>query len=76
MRSTTVARSAASGPTGRANPRSGRRPDCSALLTARAPAQNSLRGLRPLRSDNCAESVHEARSRARALAAALLDAGF
>ena len=32
---------------------------------ARGPAQNSLRGLRPLRSDNCAESDHEARIRAR-----------
>jgi hypothetical protein len=32
---------------------------------ARGPAQNSLRDLRSLRSDNCAESDHEARIRAR-----------
>jgi len=44
------------------------------VLAARAPAHNSLRALRALRSDICAESDHVARWRARALAAALLGA--
>ena len=43
-----------------------------AVLAFAAPSQNSLRVLRTLRSDNCDESVHEARWRARAANAALL----
>ena len=43
------------------NPRSGLRPDCSALLAHAGPALNSRRSLRSLCSDKRAESDHEAR---------------
>src|SRR5204862_5866574 len=49
-------------------------PDCSAVLVVWGLAPNSLRGLRPLRSNNRAKSVHEARYRARPQTPALLDA--
>jgi len=50
------------------------RADCSAVLGVWGLAPNSLRGLRPLRSDNRAKSVDEARYRSRPQTPALLDA--
>jgi len=50
------------------------RANCSAVLGVWGLAQNSLRGLRPLRSDNRAKSVVDARLRARPQTPVLLDA--
>jgi len=50
------------------------RADCSAVLGVWGLAPNSLRGLRPLRSDNRAKSVVDARLRARPQTPVLLDA--
>ena len=57
-------------------PDGGGRPvaDCSVVLGVWGLAPNSLRGLRPLRSDSRAKSVDEARYRARPQTPALLDA--
>jgi len=50
------------------------RADCSAVLGVWDLAQNSLRGLRPMRSDNRAKSVDEACLRTRPQTPVLLDA--